>query len=51
MLKLRFLFGTVLDEVLDLLDLGGHLHHPQVADLLCGFNCAPLQVLFEPDDD
>lgn len=51
MLQLGLLLRTVLDEVLDLLDLGRHLHHPQVTDLLGRLDRAPLQVLPQPDDD
>jgi hypothetical protein len=50
-LELGLLLGTVLDEPLDFSDFGGHLHHPQVADLLGGLDSPVLEILTQTDDD
>lgn len=49
-LQLSVLVGTVLEEVLDLVYLLSHLHHPEVVDLLGCLDGSPLQVFSEVDD-
>lgn len=49
MLQFGLLLPAVFYETFDLADLGGDLHHAQVADLLGSLDCAELEVLAQPD--
>lgn len=49
-LQVGFLGATALQELLDLLDLLGDLHHSEIAHFLLSLLGTPFQVLSQVDD-